>query len=142
MNATLLAMMFASTEDADLARRQILRTALRRWRSSVDPAQVDLPARARRRPGLTREDVAELAGLSIGWYTQYENASPKHRCSPRVVDRVADVLQLSPENRALLQIFSSREAFHSIRLILDIHGQPAARLRCVDLDRERRAVPV
>ena len=112
--------MLASTEDAEAARRQILRTALRRWRSSVDPAQVDLPARTRRRPGLTREDVAELAGLSLCWYTQYESASPNHRCSPRAVDRVADALQLTPENRALLQIFSSREAFHSIRLILDV----------------------
>jgi hypothetical protein len=112
--------MLASTEDADSARRQMLRTALRWWRSAVDPAQVDLPARTRRRPGLTREDVAELAGLSLCWYTLYESASPKHRCSPRVVDRVADALQLAPENRALLQIFSNREAFHSVRLILDV----------------------
>lgn len=120
MNQNLLAAFVATAEDADVARRQILRTALRRWRSSVDPAQVDLPARARRRPGLTREDVAELAGLSTCWYTLFESASPKHRCSPKAVDRVADALQLTPENRALLQIFSSREAFHSVRLILDV----------------------
>ena len=44
---------------------------------------------------------AELAGLSLCWYTLFESASPKHRCSPRAVDRVADALQLTPENRAL-----------------------------------------
>lgn len=117
--AALLSTVFASAEDADSARRQALRSALQSWRSSVDPAHVDLPARARRRPGLTREDVAELADLSFSWYTQLESGSPKYRCSPRAVDRVADALRLGEEDRAILQILSSREAFQSVRLIIE-----------------------
>ena len=115
----LLGNVFASVGDVDAARRQALRAALRWWRSAVDPAHVDLPLRTRRRPGLTREDVAELAGLSLCWYTLFESGSPKHRCSPRAVDRVADALRLGDEDRAILQILSSPEAFHSFRLIVE-----------------------
>ena len=114
----LLGTVFGSATDADETRRQALRAALRWWRASVDPARVDLPVRTRRRPGLTREDVAELAGLSACWYALFESGSPKHRCSPRTVDRVADALQLEEEDRAILQILASRQAFQSIRLIL------------------------
>jgi transcriptional regulator with XRE-family HTH domain len=116
---TLLNTVFASAEDAEAVRRQALRSPLRSWRSSVDPAHVDFPVRARRRPGLTREDVAELADLSFSWYTQLESGSPKHRCSPRAVGRIADALRLDEADRAILQILASREAFQSVRLIIE-----------------------
>jgi transcriptional regulator with XRE-family HTH domain len=46
---------------------------LRARRDAVTPAQVGLPAgRARRTPGLRREEVAMLAGVSITWYTWLE----------------------------------------------------------------------
>jgi transcriptional regulator with XRE-family HTH domain len=135
---TLLATIFASTLEADVARRQSLRSALRWWRSAVDPTLVDLPERRRRRQGLTREDVAELAGLSLCWYTLFETGSPKHRCSPRSVDRIANALQLSDEDRAVLQLLASPEAFHSIRLIVKrwiewkpMRSEPRRRLRRV-----------
>ena len=44
-------------------------------RARLRPADVGLPVTARRRtPGLRREEVAQLAGLSTEWYTLFEMA--------------------------------------------------------------------
>lgn len=54
---------------------------------------------ARRRiPGLRREEVAVLAGLSPTWYTYLEQARDI-RPSPEVLDSLADVLQLDEDER-------------------------------------------
>jgi len=46
---------------------------LRARRASIQPEQVGLPAgRGRRTPGLRREEVALLAGVSVTWYTWLE----------------------------------------------------------------------
>jgi len=46
---------------------------LRARRDAVTPAQVGLPAgKGRRTPGLRREEVALLAGVSVTWYTWLE----------------------------------------------------------------------
>jgi hypothetical protein len=51
-------------------RRAELATFLRAHRARILPAQLGLPARARRRtPGLRREEVAELIGVGVTWYT-------------------------------------------------------------------------
>lgn len=53
--------------------RAALAEFLRARREAVAPAQVGLPAgRARRTPGLRREEVAMLAGVSVTWYTWLE----------------------------------------------------------------------
>lgn len=53
---------------------------LRRARASVDPARVSLPAdgRVRRVPGLRREEVAFLAGVSTDYYTRLEQGRDVH----------------------------------------------------------------
>lgn len=122
----LIAMMLAPDTDVDGVRRRVLRSALRWWRSAVDPAQVDLPARARRRPGLTRADVAELAEMSLCWYTLLETASKEHACSPRAIDRVADALRLEDIDRAILHTLASRETFRSLRILIADHLELAA----------------
>ncbi len=114
---TVLAALLSAPGDVEFVRRQTLRLGLRGWRAAIDPATVDVPRRARRGPGLTREDVAELAGLSLRWYALFESGSPKHRFSPRSVDRIADALRLSDVDRAMLQMLANREAFRSVRLI-------------------------
>jgi transcriptional regulator with XRE-family HTH domain len=59
---------------------------LRARREAVTPAQVGLPAgRARRTPGLRREEVAMLAGVSVTWYTWLEQG--------RRINASADVLR-------------------------------------------------
>jgi hypothetical protein len=118
MSTTLMKMMSAPPAEADAARRQALRSSLRSWRSAVDPAHMELPARTRQRPGLSREDVGELTGMGACWYTQFENACSTHY-SQRAVDRVANALRLSDEDRAILQILASRETFRSVRVILE-----------------------
>ncbi len=51
-------------------RRQALADFLRTRRARLQPAEVGLPARNRRRtPGLRREEVAELADIGVAWYS-------------------------------------------------------------------------
>jgi transcriptional regulator with XRE-family HTH domain len=53
--------------------RAALAEFLRARREALSPSQVGLPAgRARRTPGLRREEVAMLAGVSVTWYTWLE----------------------------------------------------------------------
>lgn len=53
--------------------RQELAEFLRARREAIRPEQVGLPsARGRRTPGLRREEVAMLAGVSLTWYTWLE----------------------------------------------------------------------
>lgn len=51
-----------------------LRAFLTLRRAAIDPTQVGLPrsAVARRKPGLSREEVAVLAGVSVHYYARLE----------------------------------------------------------------------
>ncbi|MEV5886302.1 helix-turn-helix transcriptional regulator [Streptomyces sp. NPDC052020] len=75
---------------------------LRTRRESMKPEAVGLPKGPRRRtPGLRREEVAVLAGVSPTWYTYLEQArdiSPSHE----VLDSLADILGLSEDERLYL----------------------------------------
>ncbi|WP_311200173.1 hypothetical protein [Kocuria palustris] len=51
--------------------RDDIRDFLATRRAKLTPADVGLPTSARRRvPGLRREEVAVLAGVSTEWYTK------------------------------------------------------------------------
>jgi len=66
--------------------RAALAEFLRARREALTPSQVGLPAgRARRTPGLRREEVAMLAGVSVTWYTWLEQG--------RRINASADVLR-------------------------------------------------
>ncbi|MGB3485731.1 MAG: helix-turn-helix transcriptional regulator [Mycobacterium sp.] len=72
---------------------------LRARRAQVTPAAVDLPSHgARRVPGLRREEVALLAGLSADYYTRLEQGRER-RPSPAVVDALAVALRLPDDGR-------------------------------------------
>jgi transcriptional regulator with XRE-family HTH domain len=73
-------------------------------RAGVTPADVGLPAGAgvRRTPGLRREEVATLAGVSIDYYTRLERGR-ETRPSPAVVEALADALLLDEEARRYLR---------------------------------------
>jgi transcriptional regulator with XRE-family HTH domain len=87
----------------DDIRRQELSNFLRTRRARVAPADVGLLATPRRRtPGLRREEVAQLAGISASWYTWLEQKRPIH-VSPRLLDNLAHVLMLNPTER--IQLF-------------------------------------
>src|SRR4051794_29383345 len=65
-------------------------------RARIQPEEVGLPPYGRRRvPGLRREEVAQLAGVSVDYYIRLEQGRGKH-VSDAVLDAVARVLQLDP----------------------------------------------
>ncbi|MGW6441441.1 helix-turn-helix domain-containing protein [Lentzea sp. NPDC055074] len=71
-------------------------------RARVSPSQVGLPSTGRRRvPGLRREEVALLAGVSADWYTRLEKGHI-NGVSAEVLDAVARVLRLDDEERTYL----------------------------------------
>ncbi len=75
---------------------------LRSRREGLRPDAVGLPAGARRRtPGLRREEVAELACMSVDYYVRLEQARGP-RPSPRILDALADALRLGPAERSHL----------------------------------------
>ncbi|MFD8916058.1 helix-turn-helix transcriptional regulator [Streptomyces sp. NPDC059575] len=72
---------------------------LRSRRERIAPAEVGLPAGARRRtPGLRREEVAELAFISTEYYTRLEQARAPHP-SREVLAGLARALRLSDAER-------------------------------------------
>ncbi|MEC3891598.1 helix-turn-helix transcriptional regulator [Nocardiopsis sp. LDBS1602] len=71
-------------------------------RAKLSPEQVGLPPGTRRRvPGLRREEVAVLAGVSIEWYTRLEKGHIAG-VSEEVLDAVARALRLDDEERTHL----------------------------------------
>lgn len=86
----------------EVARRTELTAFLRNRRDRVTPEDVGIAPGARRRtPGLRREEVALLAGVSVTWYTWLEQGR-KINVSAQVLDSVADVLRLTTAERAHL----------------------------------------
>lgn len=84
------------------AKKTQLSEFLKNCRARVTPADLGLPEASRRRtPGLRREDVAALAGVSVTWYTWLEQGRDI-QVSADVLERVSATLQLSPDEREYL----------------------------------------
>src|SRR5262249_54448298 len=80
-------------------RREELASFLRSRRERVRPQDVGLAPGARRRtPGLRREELAQLAGVGVTWYTWLEQGRPSS-ASAQVRDAVARVLDRGPAER-------------------------------------------
>ena len=81
-------------------RRSELTDFLRTRRAQVTPQDAGLPANGRRRtPGLRREEVAQLAGVGLSWYTWLEQGRDITP-SAGVLDALARVLDLDPAEHA------------------------------------------
>jgi transcriptional regulator with XRE-family HTH domain len=75
---------------------------LRVRRERVRPDEVGLPAGARRRvPGLRREEVALLAGISAEYYLRLEQGRDRHP-SDQILDSIARALRLTPDEQVYL----------------------------------------
>jgi Helix-turn-helix domain len=97
-------MLAPEAENDTETRRSKLRNALMRWRARLRPEDVGVVSLGQRRvPGLRREEVAELAGISPEWYRKLEMAR-NVRVSPRLLYRLAAVLQLSDKEK--IELFS------------------------------------
>jgi transcriptional regulator with XRE-family HTH domain len=80
--------------------RQELGAFLRARRAALRPGDAGLPegVRRRRTPGLRREEIAQLAGISVSWYTRLEQGKDV-QLSPKALARVAEALRLSAAQR-------------------------------------------
>lgn len=67
-------------------------------RAALSPESVGLPCGRRRTPGLKREEVALLSGVSTTWYTWLEQGRPV-RASAEALERIAGTLQLDRGQR-------------------------------------------
>jgi transcriptional regulator with XRE-family HTH domain len=83
--------------------RTEIRHFLSSRRAKITPEQAGLPAYGGRRrvPGLRREEVALLAGVSVDYYTRLERGDLKG-ASDSVLDAVASALRLDEPERAHL----------------------------------------
>ncbi|MFD6135987.1 helix-turn-helix transcriptional regulator [Isoptericola sp. NPDC060257] len=89
--------------------RAALGAFLRERRGRVTPGDVGLPAGGRRRtPGLRREEVAQLAGVGVTWYTWLEQGRARN-VSDQVLEAVARVLRLDGAERRHLMVLAGRE---------------------------------
>jgi transcriptional regulator with XRE-family HTH domain len=112
------------------ARRAELADFLRQRRAQVAPARFGIESNGRRRtPGLRREEVAQLAGVGLSWYTWLEQGRDI-KPSAQVLDALARVLELDAGERAHL--------FHLARVELPLpdaeylHEAPAELRAFVD----------
>lgn len=86
-----------------LDRRAGLSEFLRTRRARLKPEDVGLPAfgRHRRVPGLRREELAQLAGVSVAYYTRLEQGNGRN-VSAEVLDSIARTLRLTDAEHAHL----------------------------------------
>jgi transcriptional regulator with XRE-family HTH domain len=83
-------------------RLQTLSAFLKAKRAKILPESIGLaPGNRRRTPGLRREEVAQLAGVSTTWYTWLEQGRDR-RMSTSVLDCIATALQLTIDERKYL----------------------------------------
>ena len=80
----------------DVDRRKDLADFLKNQRDRLQPEMVGLKSFNRRRaPGLRREEVAMLAGISTEWYTWLEQARDIN-VSQETLESIAEALRLEP----------------------------------------------
>ncbi|MEU6038983.1 helix-turn-helix transcriptional regulator [Actinomadura sp. NPDC047616] len=103
---------------------------LRTRRERLAPSDVGLPEsrRPRRTPGLRREEVAELAGVSVDYVVRLEQGRGL-RPSASVLDALARALRLSDDERSyLFDLAGQRPSVRPPRLV----RPPASLARLVD----------
>lgn len=105
------------------SKRTELASFLRTRRSRLAPRTVGLPDGSRRRtPGLRREEVAQLAGVGVSWYTWLEQGRDI-QVSEGLLERLCEALRLDHAERShlfeLAQGRSPRPASGATEVISD-----------------------
>jgi transcriptional regulator with XRE-family HTH domain len=100
---------------------------LRSRRDRLKPEDVDISSYgARRVPGLRREELAQLAGVSVTYYSRLEQGQ-SHQASPSVIDSLADALQLSDDERVYLHTLARPAKAKPRRLARPATARPSTR---------------
>ena len=90
------------SREQERERRRELAAFLRTRRERLAPEDVGLPPGYRRRtPGLRREEVAQLSGVGVTWYTWLEQGRPIN-ASAQVLEAVTRTLRLDDSERSHL----------------------------------------
>jgi transcriptional regulator with XRE-family HTH domain len=107
----------------DTVRRRELAQFLRSRRERITPESIGLRSYgARKTPGLRREEVADLAGLGLAWYTWLEQARPIS-VSDDVLCAIARALRLSDDERShLLMLGRTNRTPRDVRVEPDVVG--------------------
>ena len=85
-----------------------LSSFLKTRRGRISPEQVGLPEGTRRRtPGLRREEVAQLAGVGVTWYTWIEQGRDV-QVSAQVLEGIARALKLNLDERKHLFLLANQ----------------------------------
>ncbi|MBK8330922.1 MAG: helix-turn-helix domain-containing protein [Acidimicrobiaceae bacterium] len=109
-------------------RRDELAAFLRARREALRPSDVGLPpGRGRRTPGLRREEIALLAGVSVTWYTWLEQGRPIN-ASVDVLEALARSLRLDDAERHHLLALATRVAGDPVP---DVEDAPDALVRLI-----------
>jgi len=119
---------------------------IRAHRERLSPQAVGLPPGPRRRtPGLRREEVAQLCGVSPTWYTWIEQGRPVS-ASPDALARIAAALQLTRAERGyLFELAGERDPWEPAPAAADAPAALLATVRHLDtpayvLDRQWNAL--
>jgi len=111
---------------------QALGEYLRARREQIQPEEVGLIGGGRRRvPGLRREEVAMLAGISADYYLRLEQG--RHQTpSPQVLDALAAVLYLDADSTAYLHSLATASDATSRSPLRRTERVPAGTLQFLD----------
>jgi transcriptional regulator with XRE-family HTH domain len=97
---------------------------LRARRAAISPDHAGLPSYGIRRvPGLRREELAQLAGVSLTYYTRLEQ-SQSVNASAGVLDALARALELDDDERAHLHALARRPMTKRRRAARPDHALP------------------
>lgn len=99
----------------------------RRLRTSPDEAGILLNGGRRRTPGLRREELAVLSGISLPWYTALEQGRDI-RVSEQVLESVARTLKLSADERNYMFALANGQLRSSNPLPADVQVSPGLQL--------------
>lgn len=100
----------ARVVELERERANPLGSYLRARRGQVSPEQAGIaPRGARRVPGLRREELAMLAGISADYYLRLERGRDRHP-SRQVVDALARALRLDHDHVAHLEALASEQS--------------------------------
>ncbi|WP_277977945.1 helix-turn-helix transcriptional regulator [Pantoea endophytica] len=83
-------------------RKNDIKNFLTNHRSRIDPRSYGFSTLNRRVKGLRREEVAQLAAVSVSWYTWLEQGR-EISISPAAIKRIGKVLQLSTTEQEYLE---------------------------------------
>jgi transcriptional regulator with XRE-family HTH domain len=95
---------------------------LRARRAQLRPADVGLPDGAsgrRRTPGLRREEIAQLSGVGVTWYTWLEQGRPIS-ASGQVIDAIGRAMQLTPDEHEHLRLLAGLPALEPTAAAADL----------------------